>query len=129
MNENRSSLIRAWLAYAGVGLVVVGVAAAIAALVAAAEVARAVVVAAGIAYVLQLGAFAALLAFRGKDALFLAGWLGGMVLRFGGLGAVAWWLTATTALPREAALISLAAFLFVLLLLEPIFLRRGIRTT
>ena len=129
MNEGRASLIRAWLAYAGVGLVVVGAAAVGATLLLEGEAARAVRVAAGIAYVLQLGAFAALLAVRGKDALFLAGYLGGMVLRFGGVGVVAWWLTTTAALPRSAALISLVAFLFLLLLLEPIFLRRGIRTT
>jgi hypothetical protein len=129
VNEGRASLVRAWLSYAGVGLAVVGVAAGGATLLLEAEAARAVQVAAAIAYVLQLGAFAALLAFRGRDALFLAGYLGGMVLRFGGLGVVAWWLGTTTALPRAAVLISLAAFLFVLLLLEPIFLRRGIRTT
>jgi hypothetical protein len=129
VNESRASQIRAWLSYAGVGLAIVAGAGVGAALVLEAESARAVQVAAGIAYVLQLMAFAGLLAVRGRDALFLAGWLGGMVLRFGGLAAVAWWLTATTALPRAAALISLAGFLFVLLLLEPIFLRRGIRTT
>jgi hypothetical protein len=129
VNESRASLIRAWLWYAGAGLVIVAGAAVGAAVVLAPESARAVQVAAGIAYVLQLAAFGALLAVREKDGLFLAGWLGGMVLRFGGLAAVAWWLTATTALPRAAALISLAGFLFVLLLLEPIFLRRGIRTT
>jgi hypothetical protein len=122
-------VLRAWLAYAGAGLLLTGVAAAVATLVLDGEAGRAVRITAAIAYGLQLLAFAALLAVRGRDALFLAGWLGGMILRFAGLGAVAWWVTATSVLPRAAALISLAAFLFLLLLLEPFFLRRGVRTT
>jgi hypothetical protein len=129
VESGRAAVLRAWLAYAGVGLLVTAAVAGAATLVVDREAGRAIVAMAGIAYAVQLLAFAALLAVRGKDALFLAGWLGGMILRFAGLGAVAWWVTATAALPREAALISLAGFLFLLLLLEPFFLRRGVRTT
>jgi hypothetical protein len=122
-------VLRAWLTYAGAGLVVTAVAAGAASLILEGEAARAVRITGAIAYGLQLVAFAMLLSVRGKDALFLAGWVGGMFLRFAGLGVVAWWVTATAALPREAALISLAGFLFLLLLMEPFFLRRGLRTT
>jgi hypothetical protein len=34
------------------------------------------------------------------------------------------WLSRTDALPRAAALVSLVGFVFLLLLLEPVFLRR-----
>jgi hypothetical protein len=122
-------VVQAWLAYAGAGLVLTAVAAGVATLLTDAETARAVRVSAAIAYGVQLAAFAGLLAVRGRNTLFLAGWLGGMILRFAGLGVVAWWVTATSALPRAAALVSLVAFLFLLLLLEPFFLRRGVRTT
>jgi len=129
VNEGRSSLVRAWLAYAGAGLVLVAAASAAAMLLLEADAALAVRTTALIAYVLQLVAFGVLLVVRGRNALFMAGWLGGMLLRFGGLAAVAWWVTRTSALPRAAALISLATFLFVLLLLEPFFLRRSLRAT
>lgn len=129
MVTGRASVLRVWLAYAGTGLLLTAAAAGAATLLLDAAADRAVRISAAIAYALQLLAFAVLLAVRGRDALFLAGWLGGMILRFAGLGAVAWWVTATSALPREAALISLVGFLFLLLLLEPFFLRRGVRTT
>lgn len=129
MQTDRASVVRAWLSYAGAGLVLTAVAVGVATLLADAETARAVRVTAAIAYGVQLAAFAGLLAVRSRNSLFLAGWLGGMILRFAGLGVVAWWVTATSALPRAAALISLVAFLFLLLLLEPFFLRRGVRTT
>lgn len=129
VEKSRASVLRTWLAYAGAGLVLMGAAAGLGTLLLDDAAGRAVRVTATVAYGVQLLAFAGLLAFRGRDALFLAGWLGGMILRFAGLGAVAWWVTATSALPRSAALISLAAFLFLLLLLEPFFLRRDVRTT
>lgn len=84
---------------------------------------RAVWVGAGIAYVLQLTAFGLLLALRGQPQLFMIAWLSGMMLRFGVLGLCAWWLSETAALPRSTTLISYVGFVFMLLLLEPLFLR------
>jgi hypothetical protein len=83
--------------------------------------------AAGLAYALQLVAFGALVAVRGRNELFLIGWLAGLVLRFAALGVVAFWLSRTPVFPRAAALLSLVTFVFVLLLLEPLFLRRGVQ--
>src|SRR5688572_19536917 len=119
--------VRAWLAYAGATLAVTVVLAGIGTVVAGAEAERAVWFSASLAYGLQLIAFAGLLWFRDHGSLFLAGWLVGMALRFGALGGVAWWLSRSAAFPREAALISLVAFVFVLLLMEPIFLRWDLR--
>jgi hypothetical protein len=80
---------------------------------------------AGVSYVLQLGAFAALLRFRDDAQLFLLGWAAGIGLRFLAVGVVAYVLTQTTVLPAEPALLSLVGFLVVLLFMEPLFLRRG----
>jgi hypothetical protein len=129
LTEARPSISKTWLAYAGAGFALTVLGAAAAALLLPGESERAVWVAAGIAYALQLVAFAVLLIGRGHGKLFMVGWLGGMLIRFAGVGGVAWWVMSTAALPAAAALISLAAFLFALLLLEPIFLRRGLRTT
>jgi hypothetical protein len=84
--------------------------------------------AAGLAYALQLVAFGALVAVRGRNELFLIGWLAGLVLRFAAVGVVAFWLSRTPVFPRAAALVSLVSFVFVLLVLEPLFLRRGLQT-
>jgi hypothetical protein len=75
----------------------------------------------------QLLAFGLLLMLRGQPQLFMAAWLSGMVLRFGVLGAGAFWLTREPVLPRGTALLSYVAFVFLLLLLEPLFLRRDLR--
>ncbi|MEX0907045.1 MAG: hypothetical protein WD054_01850 [Gemmatimonadota bacterium] len=84
--------------------------------------------AAALAYVLQLAAFAALVAVRSRNEMFLAAWLAGLVLRFAAIGVVAFWLSRYPVFPQEPVLIGLVAFLFVLLLLEPLFLRRGLQT-
>jgi hypothetical protein len=120
--------VKAWLAYAGAGAAVTLAGAVVAVLVAGAEARGAVWFAAAVAYVLQLAAFGALVAVRGRSELFLLGWLGGLVLRFAGLGVVAYWLSRSDAFPLAPALLSLVAFVFVLLLMEPLFLRRGLQT-
>ena len=119
--------LRAWVAYALFSLVIVAGMAGLATVVVDAASARAVWFSAGVAYTLQLPAFAWLVKSRNESELFLAGWLVGMVLRFGALGGVAWWLSRSAALPREAAMLSLVAFVFVLLIMEPIFLRWDLR--
>ena len=70
---------------------------------------RAFRVAAGLAYGLQLLAFAAPAALRDAGSLFMVGWGGGMLLRFAAVGILAVWLQRTEALPAPAALVSLVA--------------------
>ena len=125
--DPRGTVLKAWMAYAVAALVVVGVAAGVGTLLVSREVAPAVWFAAGVAYVLQLIAFAGLVMVRNRAQLFLAGWLIGMALRFGAVGGVAWWLSRSAVLPREAALVSLVGFVFLLLLMEPMFLRWDLR--
>jgi hypothetical protein len=120
--------VRAWLGYAGAGLVVVLGGAGLAMLFVSGSAAGAVWFSAGLAWVLQLIAFAVLVAVRERSELFLVGWLGGLVLRFGVVGLVAFWLSRSAVLPLAPALIGLVAFVFVLLLMEPLFLRRGLQT-
>ncbi|HEX2166901.1 MAG TPA: hypothetical protein VHG09_06635 [Longimicrobiales bacterium] len=120
--------MKAWLAYAGVGLVAVAALAGLAPVLVPSGAVGAVWFAAALAWVLQLIAFAGLVAVRERSELFLAGWLGGLVLRFGVVGLVAYWLSRSGVLPLAPALVSLVGFVFVLLLMEPLFLRRGLQT-
>ena len=119
--------IEAWVAYALTALAVTALITLVAALLTAPAARRAIVVAAVIAYLLQLVAFALLLVVRDKTHVFMAGWLGGMVLRFGALGACLYWASRTTVLPREPLMLGLVGFVFLLLLLEPVFLRWDLR--
>ena len=105
----------AWLTYAAVGAAVTLAGAVVGSLLVSGGGVRAVWFAAGLAYALQLIAFAALVAVRGRNELFLVGWLAGLVLRFGVLAVVAFWLTRTPVFPRAVALLSLASFVFVCL--------------
>jgi hypothetical protein len=120
--------VKAWLTYAAVGAVVTLAGAGLGSLLAPTGAVGAVWFAAALAYGVQLVAFAALVAVRSHNELFLVGWLGGLVLRFAALVVVAIWLARTPVFPRAAALVSLASFVFVLLMLEPLFLRRGLQT-
>lgn len=124
---NNPQLLRAWLAYAVTAGAVIAAGALAISLVGGASVTRAVWVAAGFAYTLQAAAFALLLLVRDRTELFMAGWLGGMVLRFAAVGGLAFFASRYTTLPLEALLLSLVGFVFVLLLLEPVFLRWDLR--
>jgi hypothetical protein len=119
--------VKSWLAYAVTGLLATTLIALLVRMIAPASAARAIWLAAAIAYAVQLAAFGALLAVRGQGQLFMVAWLGGMVVRFGVLGLGAFLLSSTDALPRGAALISYVGFVFLLLLLEPLFLRWDLR--
>ena len=121
--------MKAWSAYAAAGLAATAVVAGLVLWLGNAEMDRAVLIAAGIAYGLQLVAFALLLLMRDSAQLFLAGWLGGMVLRFGALAACVFWASRTGTIAREPLLLSLVGFVFLLLLLEPVFLRWDLRKT
>jgi hypothetical protein len=117
--------MKALLAYAGVTLVVVVVAAGVLGAVLGGESARAVWLSAVVAYAVQVVAFGILLVTRDRQGLFLVGMVGGMGLRLAVLLGVGLWVTRTGAYPAAALLLSLAGFLFLLLLLEPAFMRRG----
>ena len=117
--------MKSWLSYAGVGLVVTLLAAAAGAALVGPEGRLAVWFAASLSYVLQLAAFAAMVALRDHAQLFLLGWAAGMMLRFGAVGAVAFWLSRAPVLPRDVTLVSLVTFVVLLLFLEPVFLKRG----
>jgi hypothetical protein len=80
-----------------------------------------------VAWAVQVILFAPLLAARGRRNAFLAAWGGGTLARFAVLGAAAWWIWHSRALPLAPALLALAGFLFLLLLLEPVFFRMGLR--
>ena len=123
----KSGPIKAWLAYAAAGFAATVAVGLVVIALTAAQNKSAIIVAAAIAYVLQLVAFAALLAVREKAHLFLAGWLGGMLLRFGVVGVCLYWTTRTATLPTAPLVLSLVGFVFLLLLLEPVFLRWDLR--
>ena len=125
----RTSGLRTWAAYAIVALVLMIGFGLVAMLIVPAASVKAVWFSAALAYALQLPAFAGLIWFRGDSHLLMGGWLIGMALRFGALGGVAWWLSRSAAFPREATLMSLVLFVFVLLMMEPIFLRWDMRRT
>lgn len=114
--------MRAWLAYGvATGVLVGGLAVGIVALVPGAEP-EAVRVAAGLAWTVQLVAFALLVRAR-RGSRFVVAWALGMALRFGMVAAVAIVVTRSDGLDPATALVSLVGFVFVLVLLEPLFLR------
>jgi hypothetical protein len=119
--------VRAWNAYALAALPVLAACAAVTSLLVERAAVPAVWFAAACAYVVQLAAFAGLVRMRDDAYKFLLGWALGIALRFGALGGVAWWLSRSAALPRSTALLSLVGFVFLLLLLEPVFLRWDLR--
>lgn len=78
---------------------------------------------AGSAWVIQALAFAALVWVRARRERFLWGWAGGIGFRFVAVIVLAFWVTRRARFPAAPALISLVAFVFVLVLIEPLFLR------
>ena len=86
---------------------------------------RGVLTAGMIAVPVQVAAFAVLHRYRDAGNRFLMAWAGGMVLRVLSVTLVAVVVVQTGMSGGVALLLALAGFLFVLLLLEPIYLRRG----
>ncbi len=121
--------MKAWASYAGVALgVVAAVAAGLSAVVNPASVA-AVWVGAAAAYAIQLGAFAGLLLVRGRPERFVVAWGGGALLRFVMVAMIGVWVTRARSLPTAPLLLSVAGFVVLLVLLEPVFLHRGTSRT
>ena len=115
--------MNAWLSYALGAAVVVGLGLIGASFFVSDRALTAVWLAGALAYVVQMLAFAVLLRVRGRDErAFLMGWAGGMALRFVTVVAVALWATRSFD-PATPLLIGLVGFVFVLVLLEPLFLR------
>jgi hypothetical protein len=119
----RESSVRSWAVYA---------VAAIASIVATAWLltlgftgpgdAAAIRLSAIVAIVVQLVAFAVTKAIAQRHLI--AGWGAGSLLRFLTLGVFALLAVKVLGLPPVAALVSLATFLFLSTLIEPLFLRR-----
>jgi hypothetical protein len=120
-------MLRAWIAYALAGAVLTVVLGLIVSLLGGADITKAVWLAAGFAYALQTFAFGLLLLARDQASLFTAAWAGGMLLRFGAVGGFAFWAPRFSTLQPGTLLLSLAGFFFLLLLLEPVFLRWDLR--
>lgn len=94
-----------------------------------AEATGAVWMAAGVAYLVQVVAFVALVAVRHHGVGVLAAWGGGVLLRMAVVLGVALWAAKAAVLPLAPLLLSLAGFLFLLVLLEPVFFRMGMRSS
>lgn len=120
--------MRAVAAYALTGGVLVAAVVAVLSGILAPEAGVAVGWGAGLAYVVQVAAFGALVAVRRRGVAFFAAWGGGMLMRMAVVLVAGVWLTRVAVLEPAPLLLSLAGFLFVLLLLEPVFFRVGMRS-
>lgn len=90
---------------------------------------RAVALAGAVATVVQVLLFGSMVHYRTRWNRFLVAWAGGMVVRASVVllaAAIAVWADAPSAVPT---LLGLAGFFFGLVLLEPVFLRRGLNET
>lgn len=114
--------MKAFLVYSVASAVLVVALAGLVVVTVAGADSRGVWLAAGIAWPVQLAAFAALAAGRERFG-FVAVWAGGMALRFAAVGAAALWVTRADGPDPASLLLSLVGFVFVLVLLEPLFLR------
>jgi hypothetical protein len=115
--------MKAWFRYAAVSALVLLALALGVAFVIPGTQPSAVWLAAAVAFVAQMVAFAVLLLGRGKTAGFVAGWGGGMAIRFAAVAGMAVWVSLTDRHHPETALVSLVGFVMVLALIEPVFMR------
>jgi hypothetical protein len=120
--------LKAWLLYAAVGGVITAAGILTGTVVLGPEAAGAVRFAGALAYAIQLLAFAGLVLVRDRSELFLMGWGAGLLLRLVSVILVALWLSRDPVFPIRPALLSFVAFVFVLVMIEPLFLRQGLQT-
>lgn len=114
--------MKRWSMFAGVTAgTVLGTAWGITRLVPRAAVTRAVWVSAGVALVVQLGAFT--LARAAQPANVVAGWGAGMLLRMLALAIYGLLVVRALGLEMQPALLSLAGFFFITTVIEPVFLK------
>jgi len=119
--------MRVFGAYAAVGAAVLVAITVVVAALLGGDAAPALWIAAALAYAVQLPAFALLLGSRGRRLRFLAALAGGMMLRLGAVG-VGVLLVLKDFGPPAPLLLGLAGFVFLLLMLEPVFFRFGVRS-
>ena len=93
------------------------------------EARRGVLLAAGVAYPVQVTAFGLLLRARGEPSRFFTWWGVGVGVRIGVVIIVGLVALRIESLGAEALLLSLAGFFFVLLLIEPAFLKTADKDT
>lgn len=86
----------------------------------------AVVLAAGVAYVIQVVTFAILSTARGGRVI--GAWASGTLLRLVTVLLTAFFVARSGIFPTAPVLLSLVGFLFLLMLLEPVFYRVGVRS-
>lgn len=84
---------------------------------------RAIIIAACIALPLQLATFAGVRSVPREHVI--SAWMGGTLVRFVALVVYGFVVVKALGLPSGAALISFAAFLFALTLIEPLLLNRS----
>jgi len=82
-----------------------------------------VLLAAAVAYPVQVGAFGLLLRARGEPSRFFVWWGAGVLLRIGVVVVIGLLAMRIEFLGVEALLLSLAGFFFGLLMIEPTFLK------
>ena len=113
--------MKAMVRFAAVGAVIIAVSGGVLALVYGGEPARrAIIASALVAFVVQLLAFAVVKLAAEKNVI--AGWGVGAILRFLVFVVYALVLVRALGLPSSPALISMALFLFLSTLVEPLFL-------
>ena len=83
---------------------------------------RAIWISAGVAALSQIAAFPAVRKLTAQNLM--VGWGTGSLVRFGTLGVYALIAATVLDLPMTAALVSLALFYFVSMVIEPLFLRK-----
>ncbi len=115
--------MRALGRYALTGLLMSAVAAAALFPVLDDEGRRGVLLAAAVAYPVQVAAFGLLLRSRGDPSRFFVWWGAGVAVRIGVVIIVGIVALSIESLGAEALLLSLAGFFFGLLLIEPAFLK------
>ena len=86
-----------------------------------------VLLAAAVAYPVQVVAFGLLLRARGEPSRFFVWWGAGVLLRIGVLVVIGLLALRIESLGVEALLLSLAGFFFGLLMIEPTFLKAADR--
>ena len=84
---------------------------------------RAIIISACIALPLQLATFAGVRSVPREHVI--SAWMGGTLVRFVALVVYGFFVVKALGLPSGAALISFAAFLFALTLIEPLLLNRS----
>jgi len=121
---SHSSTIGAVLRFAAIGVVVTLVVGMLLAMAyGSAEERRAIIVSACIALPLQLATFAGVRSVPRENVI--AAWTGGTLVRFVALVVYGFFVVKALGLPSGAALVSFAAFLFALTLIEPLLLNRS----